>query len=317
MTGNFTLAPRRSLPFVALLACGVGSSTVLHAQPSTPSSRSLDQIFQEVIEQATKEAQANRGYLGAAVSSLTAEKARELRLSDNAGVLVQSVQPGSPAERAGLRAGDVIRQFNGRAVQDSNGFVALVQGSAPGAQVAMAIVRNGKPVNVGAVLASANSAAGRTAANDPQPGSLIVPGKQIGTLSLGMTEADAAKLLSESPECSGVSFGGTDLGISECKFKSAGVRMTFNGLPNSALSGRRADTIEADAGVGPASNKYGTDRRIRVGSPVKDVVAAYGEPADRARTDSGVIMMHYNSIGMMVLVGRGDIVQGIRIFKPE
>ena len=51
----------------------------------------------------------SRGQIGVAVESITTDKARGLNLPDSRGALINTVAPGSPAEKAGLQPGDVIR----------------------------------------------------------------------------------------------------------------------------------------------------------------------------------------------------------------
>jgi serine protease Do len=69
-------------------------------------------------------------------------------LKEVRGVVVSSVSPGGPAAQAGLEAGDVILQFNGKDVNDSNVLRNLVAGTQPGADATLSILRNGAPQQV-------------------------------------------------------------------------------------------------------------------------------------------------------------------------
>ncbi|MDQ3802689.1 MAG: PDZ domain-containing protein [Acidobacteriota bacterium] len=60
------------------------------------------------------------------------------------GALVNSVAPGSPAERAGLRRGDVITAFNGAPVADTNALRNAVAGTQPGTEVSLTVNRDGR-----------------------------------------------------------------------------------------------------------------------------------------------------------------------------
>lgn len=90
-----------------------------------------------------------RGYLGVTIQPLDRELADYLGMPDATGVVVNSVVPDSPADGAGLRAGDVITHFNGAPIEaekeeDLGGFQRLVASVAPGEKVALATVRGDK-----------------------------------------------------------------------------------------------------------------------------------------------------------------------------
>jgi serine protease Do len=86
-----------------------------------------------------------RGYLGITAGDLNPALARQFKVPDVSGVLVNQVEPGSPAEKSGLKQGDVIRTLNDRNVDGSDRFRALVAGSSPGAEITLGILRDGKP----------------------------------------------------------------------------------------------------------------------------------------------------------------------------
>jgi S1-C subfamily serine protease len=91
-----------------------------------------------------------RGFLGVSLQALDRDLADYLGLGEATGVLVSHVVPKSPAERAGLRTGDVITRFEGREVEaeeeeDLGSFQRLVAGSAPGTRVELGYLREGKP----------------------------------------------------------------------------------------------------------------------------------------------------------------------------
>ena len=60
------------------------------------------------------------------------------------GALVQDVEPGSPAERAGVKEGDVIRTFNGRKVESQGQLTSMVTPESPGAEVSLGLLRGGR-----------------------------------------------------------------------------------------------------------------------------------------------------------------------------
>jgi serine protease Do len=66
-----------------------------------------------------------------------------LELKDTEGVLVSNVRPGSAAEKAGLKRGDVIVAVNGEKIEDSNVLRNKVAGTQPGAEMKLTVLRNG------------------------------------------------------------------------------------------------------------------------------------------------------------------------------
>jgi len=86
-----------------------------------------------------------RGYLGVTVSDLTSELAQGFGLPEGTkGAIVQNVQPKAPAGKAGIKAGDVVVALNGKPVETSGQLTRGVAGTAPGAKVALTLLRDGK-----------------------------------------------------------------------------------------------------------------------------------------------------------------------------
>jgi len=109
-------------------------------------------MARNVLEQLAKGGKVHRGQLGIFVAKVTSEVASSLKLKEAKGVVVTQVQPGSPAERAGLRKGDVITTFNGVAVNDPNPFRNHVASTPPGTEVTITILRDGREQQVRATL---------------------------------------------------------------------------------------------------------------------------------------------------------------------
>jgi serine protease Do len=77
------------------------------------------------------------------VQPVTSEMAESLGLKDVGGAIVSSVAPGSAAEHAGVKRGDVIRSFNGQPVHDFNALRNRVADAAPGSSASVLVVRDG------------------------------------------------------------------------------------------------------------------------------------------------------------------------------
>ncbi len=100
-------------------------------------------LAQTVMTSLITDGKVTRGYLGAMIQDLTPPLAKQFQLKDNAGALVGEVKSGSPADKAGLQAGDVVTDFNGRKVADSRHFRLRVAETRPGTTVAVKVLRDG------------------------------------------------------------------------------------------------------------------------------------------------------------------------------
>jgi serine protease Do len=93
-----------------------------------------------------------RGVMGVEVTRdhLTTETAKAFGLPNTNGAIISFVKPSGPADKAGLEPGDVITEFNGRTVKDSDALVAMVVGTKPGTTVPVTVFRNNqrKSLNV-------------------------------------------------------------------------------------------------------------------------------------------------------------------------
>jgi serine protease Do len=89
-----------------------------------------------------------RGFIGTSVQKLTPEIADTMGLKDARGALVAEVTKGGPSERAGLKAGDVIVEFDRKAIKDSADLPQQVARVAPGTTVPVKILRDGKELSL-------------------------------------------------------------------------------------------------------------------------------------------------------------------------
>jgi serine protease Do len=75
---------------------------------------------------------------------MTKELAQSFQLKEANGALIATVEPGSPADKAGLKPGDVVLAFNGQEIDDPNKLPRLVAATKPGESATLRIWRNGK-----------------------------------------------------------------------------------------------------------------------------------------------------------------------------
>jgi Do/DeqQ family serine protease len=106
-----------------------------------------------VMDQLLKTGKVRRGMLGVTVQSVDSDLAASFNLPAARGAIVTSVQNGSPAERAGLKRGDVITAINKQPVIDNNSLRNLVASMAPGSTAEVTAIRNGREQDFQVALA--------------------------------------------------------------------------------------------------------------------------------------------------------------------
>jgi len=94
-----------------------------------------------------------RGWLGVSIQPVTPELAKALQLPKDEGGLVAQVLPNSPAQRAGLQAGDVIVAYDGHAIAKADDLPRLVAATPMGQSATVKVLRDGKPLTVTAQIA--------------------------------------------------------------------------------------------------------------------------------------------------------------------
>ncbi|HEY2083360.1 MAG TPA: DegQ family serine endoprotease [Verrucomicrobiae bacterium] len=119
----------------AILSRSGGNQGVGFAIPSD--------LARTVMESLVKNGHVTRGYLGVEIQNVTPDLADEFKLKDNKGALISDVVHGSPADKAGLKDGDVVTEFNGHPVIDSRRLQLSVAETAPGTTVHMQVLRDG------------------------------------------------------------------------------------------------------------------------------------------------------------------------------
>jgi len=128
-------------------------------------------LARSVMERLIKYGKVTRGYLGVDIQSLSPDLAEEFGLPDQSGALVTDVEPGTPAAKAGLQNGDVIRQIDEKKIADSQQLRLMISQTAPGTKVKVIFLRgeNGnKPVEK-TVTATLGTLPGQANARDNTP----------------------------------------------------------------------------------------------------------------------------------------------------
>src|ERR1051326_7587083 len=99
---------------------------------------------------------AHASYLGIGAQDIDAERAKALKLRDVRGAEVTSVEPDSPAAKAGIKDGDVVMEFNGQPVEGKDQLARMVQEVPVGRQVKIGVWRNGAAQTLTATTAESN-----------------------------------------------------------------------------------------------------------------------------------------------------------------
>jgi serine protease Do len=109
-------------------------------------------IAKNAYEQLIKKGKVVRGFLGVGIQDLTPELAESFNIKDTKGVLVPDVAAGSAAEKAGIKAGDVILELDGQPVAKALDLRGRIAMKMPGDEVSIVILRDGKKKTVTATL---------------------------------------------------------------------------------------------------------------------------------------------------------------------
>ena len=142
----------------------------------------------DVTNQLRTTGKISRGRLGVTIQELTRDLADSFGLGKSQGVLVASVEKGSPADKAGLEAGDVILKFDGKNVAQAADLQRLVGATKPGSRVSLQVWRkNGSRDVIVAVGEMAGDAPGHPGAGRQKDGD----GAAVGRLGLTVSELTA------------------------------------------------------------------------------------------------------------------------------
>ena len=129
-----------------------------------------------VMAQAPAPAAHPGSYLGIGVRELPAQRAEALGVPGGHGVEVSVVVDGTPADRAGLKMGDVVLQFNGQPVDGVEAFMRMVRNAPPGRPARVQVWREGASKTVSVVLGARQPGMPRfVAAPPPPPGNAMAP----------------------------------------------------------------------------------------------------------------------------------------------
>ncbi|UCV00098.1 DegQ family serine endoprotease [Acidovorax radicis] len=140
------------------------------------------ELAAKIKDQIVATGKVRHAQLGVAVQEVNQAFAESFQLDKPEGALVASVSKGSPADKAGLEPGDVIRQVDGQPIVASGDLPAWVGQAQPGQQARLSVWRHGKPVELTATLGDASDKAAKQASSEDAVGK--------GQLGLSLRQLD-------------------------------------------------------------------------------------------------------------------------------
>jgi serine protease Do len=145
-----------------------------------------------VSDQLRSSGRVSRGRIGVTIEQVSKDVAESLGLGKAVGAVVRSVEAGSPAEKAGIEAGDIITRFEGKSIEKSSELPRAIGATKPGSKSTITVFRRGasKDLSITIAEADADKPATKASAREDKP-KASVAGQSIG---LAVSElADAQK----------------------------------------------------------------------------------------------------------------------------
>lgn len=173
-------------------------------------------VAMKVEQQLLKHGKVQRGRLGIVIQELDQALANSFGLDTPAGALVNEVEKDSPAARAGIQPGDVIRRFNGKEILRSGELPPLVADIAPGGRASLEIWRNGAsrslPVTIGESLAATADGVDSTPTGETL-GLAVRPLNNEEKLAAGLSGGLIVERVSDAAEAAGIQPGDIVLAV--------------------------------------------------------------------------------------------------------
>ncbi|MDB5796658.1 MAG: DegQ family serine endoprotease [Paucimonas sp.] len=145
-----------------------------------------------VAEQLRSTGRVTRGRIGVAIGEVTKDVAESLGLPRAQGALVQRVEPGAPAEKAGVEAGDIIMRYNGTPIEKSSDLPRLVGNTKPGTKSTLSVWRKGAPRDIPIVVAEMEPE--KTAKKEERKPKSEQPANLLGLAVTDLSEAQKKEL---------------------------------------------------------------------------------------------------------------------------
>jgi len=174
----------------------------------------IDEVMR-VTDQIRKTGKVTRGRLGVQISEVTTDVAESLGLGRARGAEVAMVEPGGPADKAGVKVGDIILKFNGKDIERSSDLPRLVGGTAVGSRATVTVWRRGSQLDVPVTIVELQDEKSPTAKATPKK---PTPDQTPNALGLHVSDLTAAQKRELKTEA------GVLVEFAEGRAASAGIR---------------------------------------------------------------------------------------------
>ena len=149
-----------------------------------------------VSEQLRVSGRVTRGRIGVQIDQVTKDVAESIGLGKSQGALVRGIESGSPADKAGVEAGDIITKFEGKAVEKSSDLPRMVGATKPGTRSALTVFRRGgyKELTVTIAEIEADKPVKKVSDKEEKPKISSVAGQALGLAVSDLTDAQKKEL---------------------------------------------------------------------------------------------------------------------------
>jgi serine protease Do len=193
-------------PLINLRGEVIGINTAINPRANTIGFAVPIDMAKQILPQLRAEGHVTRGWLGVVIQQITPEIAEEFGLEDQKGALVSKVVPDGPAAKAGVQQRDVIREFDGKQIDDFDDLPRIVAVTPVDKKVSVVVIRDGKRVSLKPVIA---------AMDEPALTELASATPSKGAKAFGMTVQNLTPDIAQQlgmDESSGVVVSGVDAG---------------------------------------------------------------------------------------------------------
>jgi serine protease DegQ len=109
-------------------------------------------MAKSIMEQIIATGGVTRGWIGVEIQEITPDLAESFKLPKNQGAIIAGVMKGGPADKGGMKPGDVLMEIEGKPVTDSSDMLNVIAQLAPGSAAKMKILREGKPQDIAVAI---------------------------------------------------------------------------------------------------------------------------------------------------------------------
>ena len=192
-------------PLLDLSGAVVGINTAINPQANTIGFAVPINLAKEILPQLKEKGSVTRGWLGVSIQEITPELAKAFKLDVKEGALVAQVTPGSPADKAGLKRGDVILGVDGKSIPRPRDLSRLIASVEVGKTVKLDVLREGKQLSLPVVIEKLAGAPQAQAGPGEVPSGAAALGMQLANLDdelrqqFGLRDAKGAVVADVEP----------------------------------------------------------------------------------------------------------------------